>query len=87
MKAISRRRAWTFLFLAIMWWAPGEPLSASPPARVNIGAASVSSSALSLWAAQEQGIFAKHGVEAQLVLIRGGSTPIRVSSFVSRVGS
>ena len=29
---------------------------------------------LSLWAAQERGIFAKHGVEAQLILIRGGST-------------
>jgi NitT/TauT family transport system substrate-binding protein len=48
--------------------------AASAPARVNIGAASVSSSALSLWVAQEQGIFAKHGVEAQLILIRGGST-------------
>ncbi|HEV8724735.1 MAG TPA: ABC transporter substrate-binding protein [Candidatus Binatia bacterium] len=48
--------------------------AASAPVRVNIGAASVSSSALSLWAAQEQGIFAKHGVEAQLILIRGGST-------------
>jgi NitT/TauT family transport system substrate-binding protein len=48
--------------------------AATAPVRVNIGAASVSSSALSLWAAQEQGIFAKHGVEAQLILIRGGST-------------
>jgi NitT/TauT family transport system substrate-binding protein len=48
--------------------------AASAPIRINIGAASVSSSALSLWVAQEQGIFAKHGVEAQLVLIRGGST-------------
>lgn len=48
--------------------------AAAVPFRVNIGAASVSSSALSLWAAQEQGIFAKHGVEAQLVLIRGGAT-------------
>jgi NitT/TauT family transport system substrate-binding protein len=48
--------------------------AASAPIRVNIGAASVSSSMLSLWAAQEQGIFAKHGVEAQLILIRGGST-------------
>jgi ABC-type nitrate/sulfonate/bicarbonate transport system substrate-binding protein len=44
------------------------------PARVNIGVASVSSSALSLWAAQERGIFAKHGVDVQLVLIRGGAT-------------
>jgi NitT/TauT family transport system substrate-binding protein len=48
--------------------------AASTPIRVNIGAASVSSSALSLWAAQEQGLFAKHGVEAQLIMIRGGST-------------
>jgi NitT/TauT family transport system substrate-binding protein len=48
--------------------------AATAPLHVNIGAASVSSSALSLWAAQEQGIFAKHGVEAQLILIRGGST-------------
>ncbi|MGH7852048.1 MAG: ABC transporter substrate-binding protein [Candidatus Binatia bacterium] len=48
--------------------------AASAPVRINIGAASVSSSALSLWVAQEQGIFAKHGVAAQLILIRGGST-------------
>jgi NitT/TauT family transport system substrate-binding protein len=48
--------------------------AATVPVRVNIGAASVSSSMLSLWAAQEQGIFTKHGIEAQLILIRGGST-------------
>lgn len=29
---------------------------------------------LSLWAAQKQGLFTKHGVDAQLILIRGGST-------------
>ena len=53
------------------------PLSArcaNAPNRVNIGAASASSSMLSLWAAQEQGLFAKHGIDAQLILIRGGST-------------
>ena len=54
--------------------ARGDAFSASVPARVNIGAASVSSSALSLWIAQEQGIFAKRDLEVQLVLIRGGST-------------
>jgi NitT/TauT family transport system substrate-binding protein len=55
------------------------PLSAhcaSAPNQVNIGAASASSSMLSLWAAQEQGLFAKHGIDAQLILIRGGSTLI-----------
>ena len=44
------------------------------PVRVKIGTASFSSSTLSLWIAQEQGIFAKHGIEAQTILIRGGPT-------------
>lgn len=47
---------------------------ATAPLRINIGIASVSSSALSLWAAEEQGIFTRHGIEPRLVLIRGGST-------------
>ena len=62
------------LLVSVLALRPAVALTASAPVRVNIGAASVSSSALSLWAAQEQGIFAKHGVEAQLILIRGGST-------------
>ena len=48
--------------------------AAVAPVRVNIGAASASSSMLSLWVAQEQGLFAKHGIDAQLILIRGGAT-------------
>jgi ABC-type nitrate/sulfonate/bicarbonate transport system substrate-binding protein len=53
---------------------PAAAFGAASPVRVNIGAASVSSSMLSLWAAQEQGFFAKQGIDAQLILIRGGST-------------
>jgi len=49
--------------------------------KVNIGSASVSSSALSLWIGQEQGLFRKHGLEGQVVLIRGG--PTLVASMVS----
>ena len=48
------------------------------PVRVKIGTASFSSSTLSLWIAQEQGIFTKHGIEAQTILIRGGPTLVRV---------
>jgi len=49
-------------------------LGAAQPVRVRIGTASFSSSTLSLWIAQEQGIFGKHGIEAQTILIRGGPT-------------
>src|SRR5512145_2916123 len=62
-----------FLF-SLLLALPSLTLAAAVPVRVNIGAASVSSSALSLWAAQEQGILAKHGIEAQVILIRGGPT-------------
>jgi NitT/TauT family transport system substrate-binding protein len=53
---------------------PSLALGAAPPVRVKIGTASFSSSTLSLWIAQEQGIFTKHGIEAQTILIRGGPT-------------
>jgi len=61
-----------FITLSLLSYVVAD--AASAPVHINIGAASVSSSALSLWVAQEQGIFAKHGVAAQLILIRGGST-------------
>jgi ABC-type nitrate/sulfonate/bicarbonate transport system substrate-binding protein len=71
---------WFFssLFILIL---PGLVFGAPAPVRVKIGTASFSSSTLSLWIAQEQGIFAKHGVEAQTILIRGG--PTLVASLVA----
>jgi NitT/TauT family transport system substrate-binding protein len=54
--------------------SPTISAGAAAPVRVNIGAASASSSMLSVWAAEEQGIFAKHGIDARLILIRGGPT-------------
>jgi NitT/TauT family transport system substrate-binding protein len=65
--------------LSVTFAASG--FSATAPIRVNIGTASASSSALSLWFAQEQGIFSKHGIEAQIILIRGG--PTLVASIVA----
>ena len=62
------------LLVNVLAFCPAALFGASLPLRINIGAASVSSSALSLWVAQEQGIFAKHGIEAQLIVIRGGAT-------------
>ena len=67
-------RVASLVLLGALLWPAGEAGAATMLTRVNIGAASVSSSALSLWAAQEQGIFARHGIDAQLILIRGGAT-------------
>ncbi len=63
-----------WLSIAALAASPGGLPAAAAPARLPIGVAAASSSALSLWAAQEQGIFARHGIDAQIVLIRGGPT-------------
>src|SRR5215475_386330 len=63
-----------FLCSLVVLTLPGLVLGAAMPARVRIGTASFSSSTLSLWIAQEQGIFTKHGIETQTILIRGGPT-------------
>ena len=60
--------------LVFVLYLPSDLCVAAAPVRINIGAASASISMLSLWAAQEQGLFAKNGIDAQLILIRGGST-------------
>jgi NitT/TauT family transport system substrate-binding protein len=69
------------VFLPLAQLIPFATFSAAAPVRVNIGTASVSSSALSLWTAQEQGIFSKHGIDGQVILIRGG--PTLVASMVA----
>lgn len=56
-------------------------LGAAAPIRVKIGTASLSSSTLSLWIAEERGFFGKYGIEAQTIFIRGG--PTLVASLVA----
>ncbi len=63
-----------FLCSLVVFTLSGPVLGAAQPVRLKIGTASFSSSTLSLWIAQEQGIFGKHGIEAQAILIRGGPT-------------
>jgi ABC-type nitrate/sulfonate/bicarbonate transport system substrate-binding protein len=63
-----------FFFSLLVLTVPGLVFGAAAPLRVRIGTASFSSSTLSLWIAQDQGFFGKHGIEAQAILIRGGPT-------------
>jgi len=70
-----------YWLVALFLFAPAPAFSATAPVRVKIGTASITASTLTLWIAQEQGIFNKHGIEAQTILIRGG--PTLVASLVS----
>lgn len=66
-----KRLSFAFLFFLFV---PASIFGATVPVRIKIGTASITASTLSLWIAQEQGIFNKHGIEAQTILIRGGPT-------------
>ena len=78
----QNRLRWFFNIInAMVLVVPALALSAAPPVRVKIGTASVSSSTLSIWIAQEQGILTKYGIEAQTILVRGG--PTLVASLVA----
>ncbi len=83
----SKSGIWNRLFsfalaAALSLLGPWSVSAAVAPVRLNIGTASVTSSAITLWIAQDQGIFKKHGIEAQTILVRGGTT--LVASLVSR---
>lgn len=58
-----------------------QPANVSAQTKITIGAAAMSPRTIPLLIAQEQGLFAKHGLEARIVLIRGA--PTLVASLIS----
>ena len=64
--------------LAVMAFSP-MPLFAQT--KITVGVAAMSPRTIPLLIAQEQGLFAKHGIEARIVLIKGA--PTLVASLIS----
>lgn len=50
--------------------------AAQAPAKITVGYATISNSSLALWLAQDEKIFAKHGIDADLVFMPGSPTLI-----------
>jgi ABC-type nitrate/sulfonate/bicarbonate transport system substrate-binding protein len=71
-RVIRRNRLICALLFFLL--SPVSIFGASTPVRIKIGTASITASTLSLWIGHEQGIFNKHGIDAQTILIRGGPT-------------
>ena len=51
-----------------------ESHAAQAPIKIAVGYATISASSLGLWLAQDEKIFAKHGIEADLIFIPGSPT-------------
>jgi NitT/TauT family transport system substrate-binding protein len=70
------------ILIAVALWVaalPGSPAIAQT--KITIGVAAMSPRTIPLLIAQEQGLFARHGIEARIVLIKGA--PILVASLIS----
>ena len=65
---------WIFLAVTLL----ASPLRAEP---IKVAYSGVSAAGTPLWLAKEEGIFAKHGLEADLVTVR--SAPLQVTALVS----
>ena len=68
----------TKLLLIAFLMLSAAPARAEP---IRIAYSGVSASGTPVWLAKEEGIFARHGLEADLVAVR--SAPIQVSALVS----
>ena len=65
--------------LAVLLFVVGVVAASAQPVRIAVGAASVAS--LPTWVAQDGGYFAREGVPAELIYIRGG--PQTMSALIS----
>jgi ABC-type nitrate/sulfonate/bicarbonate transport system substrate-binding protein len=63
----------TSLALQLSWRLPAVAAAGAPP-KVVVGYAAGTARLMPLWIAQEQGFFAKYGIDLEPVLIRGGTT-------------
>ena len=61
-----------FVLLFLSWHMPAYTAAGS--VKTVIGYATVTARLMPLWIAHEQGIFAKYGIDAQPILIRGAPT-------------
>ena len=74
-------RLWYMPLVALSLLISVHARAANAQTKITIGVAAMSPRTIPLLIAQEQGLFAKHGIEARIVLIKGA--PTLVASLIS----
>ncbi len=59
-----------------------SPVLARAQDKIRVGLSSISATSGSIWVAEEKGLFKKHGVEAEVIIIGGGASQV-VSSLIA----
>src|ERR1041385_908492 len=69
------------LLIVVIAWLATAP-AARAQDKVRIGLSSISATSGSIWVADEKGLFKKHGVDVELIVIGGGAARV-VSSLIA----
>ena len=68
---------WVFLWPMLFF-----PISSDAQDKLRVGLSSVSATSGSIWVAEEKGLFKKHGIDAEVIIIGGGASRV-VSSLIA----
>jgi NitT/TauT family transport system substrate-binding protein len=68
---------WLAVLILILW-----PRSSPAQEKIRVGLSSISATSGSIWVAEEKGLFKKHGVDAEVIIIGGGASRV-VSSLIA----
>ncbi len=68
------QRLWLRILSSIFFSLSCLPLASAQLTRVNVGYSAVSADQLPAWVAKDSGIFAKEGLDVQLIFFTGGTT-------------
>jgi len=73
-----QRLAWTFLTaaLCLIWRSDASSVEPRKPTRLKVGYASITGNRIPLWATHDVEIFARHGLETELIFIASSSQGI-----------
>lgn len=67
----------TFVLAALVQLVSWFDAQAQTPQKIRIGYPSISSRQAQLWIAKDEGIFRKHGLDVELIFLRGGQVAIQ----------
>jgi NitT/TauT family transport system substrate-binding protein len=69
-------------WVLVLWPVLFLPVSSNAQDKLRMGLSSVSATSGSIWVAEEKGLFKKHGIDAEVIIIGGGASRV-VSSLLA----
>ena len=71
-----KRHIFVYATVSLIWSFCFDSPASAQLTRVNVGYSAISADQLPAWVAKETGIFAKNGLDVQLIFFTGGTTAI-----------